>query len=161
MTLVWSNLRIPRNSIFHLTPQQTQHDLVISNYIIRRLLDKFYSLNDASYCTTSKHPTVNKYWTSFQLYQNKEMGKISKTLLNSLLISTALANNNQDTDDQSPYSVIGCNDESTPVSYPRPMKWTLSRVYTKYTISNGPYNMAHTICSITDGPRNWKISHWR
>ena len=118
MTLVWSNLRIPRNSIFHLTPQQTQHDLVISNYIIRRLLDKFYSLNDASYCTTSKHPTVNKYWTSFQLYQNKEMGKISKTLLNTLLISTALANENQDTDEQPPYSVIGCNEESTPVSCP-------------------------------------------
>ena len=53
------------------------------------------------------------------------MGKISKTLLNSLLLSTAIASENQDIDVPPPYSVIGCNDESTPVSGAHPMRLSL------------------------------------
>ena len=66
-------------------------------------------------------------------YQNKEMGRLSKALVNSLFLSTAIANENQDSNEQPPYSVISCNDESSPVSCPQPMKWSLS------------LHMAHTI----------------
>ena len=64
------------------------------------------------------------------------MGRLSKTLVNSLFLSTAIANENQDADEKPPYSVIGCNDESSPVSCPQPMKWFLPY---------GPYDIAYII----------------
>ena len=76
------------------------------------------------------------------------MGKISKTLLNSLLLSTTIATENQDTDEQPPYSVIGCNDELTPVSCVHPMESSLpcdpsDMANMRWIISYGPYRLVH------------------
>ena len=45
------------------------------------------------------------------------MGKLSKTLLNSLLLTGVVADSNGGTTEEAvTYAVTGCNDESSPVS---------------------------------------------